>query len=328
MEKSWLEVIDRDGWRKKCSLEKSIVYIGRHPRNDIILEADRGANVADLHAQLIAANNGAGYQLVNLTDTNIAVGINGAQTLSPHTAINIADGETFLLGEFTLVFHSAGSSNAAGQSSSSSRNIGLSMSLPQMRLTPNRSLDGVIRVSNLGEKSGVKFELELEGLDPDCYDLEPGPLLSTGAEQDILVRLHHHGAKPDAGPVKITIYATAPRAYPADMATVSQIIEVIPYYHHQIKLLLDPEDKRAVTKEPESSAQEDQSLLAEKPQTDIEPDQHRLKEIDNLEPSPVTPQTETPVGAEQKPLSEARAETTLPPKEDSDAVSPAYGLKQ
>lgn len=320
MERNWLEVVDSDGWRKKYPLEKNIVYIGRHPRNDIVLEGDRGTHVADLHAQLIAANGGADYQLVNLADVNIAIGPDGNQTLPPHTVINIADQETFFLGEFTLIFHSVGPSPGRTIDTKSSQNIGLSLSISQTRLAPNRSLDGLIKVSNLGERTGVKFDLELEGLDTDCYDIEPGPLLSAGAEQDVLIRLHHRGTTPDAGPVKITIYATAPRAYPAELATISQVIEVMPYYHHELKLLPGPKDKRAVVKEKERETD------TQEPDVDAELDKRKPQETDNLKPSPVTPTPKTePIvsttSAKQKTLSDTNVETTLPVESKEAGVS-------
>ncbi len=321
MGKSWLEVVDRDGWRKKHYLKKNIVYIGSHTRNDIILENDRGANVADLHAQLIATNGGSHYQLVNLANVNIIVGPDSNQPLPPHTSINIADNETFILGEFTLIFHSEGSSSSSVIDKGSSKNIGLSMAVPQPRLMPNRSMDGVIKVSNLGEKSGVKFNLELEGIDSGCYDIEPGPLLSARAEQDVLVRLHHRGTKPIAGSITITIYATAPRAYPAELATVSQVLEIMPYYRHALKLVPDPNDKR--TTEKEADNQEDQIAGQEAPDTDIESERHKAKKTNTLTPTPTAQIIKTEAIVPDKDT----VQETLPETEKQEATVSSSGIK-
>ena len=198
-QQSTIEVITGDGWRKIYPLEKPIIYLGSHPRSDIILEAAPGGGIAPLHAQLIAsASNGAGYQLINLADTPISLGTSGDQTIPGRSAINIADGTTFTLGQYTLIFHSSGAVGSgsssgfyggSGSTGGGSRYIGVSVSLPRTQLAPDQMLDGIITVSNLGEQTAAQFELELLGLDPDCYDIEPGPLLSSGAEKEVFFRL-------------------------------------------------------------------------------------------------------------------------------------------
>jgi hypothetical protein len=239
-----LEIIDRQGWRNEFVLEKTVIHIGSNPRNDIVLEPARGGNVAPLHAQLIVSTPqpqapsgqaGSGYQLVNLGDADILLGSAADQTLPPRSVLNLVDGTVFKLGEYTLIFHSNGDTYqdfiGGGQ------NIGLKLSLPQARLEPNRSLDGVITVGNLGDQGGVQIELDLEGLESDCYDLEPGPILSSGSERDVPFRLHHRGHKPLAGDCQVIIRATARRAYPGDEAIVSQVVQVMPCYRHRVRLV-------------------------------------------------------------------------------------------
>jgi hypothetical protein len=234
-----LEVIDREGWQKELSLERTIVHIGSDPRSDIVLEPARGSGVAPLHAQLIAANSGLGYQLVNLGDTDILLGASGDQVLPPRSVTRLTDGLVFKLGEFTLIFHcgdegpSEGFAGAAGDS----RYIGLKMSLPQTRLGPKRSLEGQVTVSNIGDRSGAQFNLELEGVEPDCFDIEPGPILAAGAMKEVTFRLYHRGNKPMAGDRRIVIRAAAPHAYPGEEMTVSQTIEILPLYRHSLRLL-------------------------------------------------------------------------------------------
>ncbi len=239
---SKLEVIDKDGWRNEFRLEKTIVHIGSDPRNDIVLERGRGGNVAPLHAQLILsasqrapAGKASGCQLVNLGDTDIRLGLSADQTLPPRAVISLTHGAAFKLGEFTLIFH--GDESPSDVLTSSDQRVGLSISLPRSQLEPNRTLDGVITVRNLGDRGGVQIELDLEGLEPDCYDLEPGPILSSGAEREVFFRLHHRGHKPPAGDCPITIRATAPHAYPGDEVIVSQVVQVLPFYRHKLHLV-------------------------------------------------------------------------------------------
>jgi hypothetical protein len=234
-----LEVIDREGWRKEVTLDRTIVHIGSDPRSDVVLEPARGAGVAPLHAQLIAANSGLGYQLVNLGDTDIVLGSSGDQVLPPRSVTRLAEGLLFKLGEFTLIFHcgDAGPSEAFAGAAGDSRYIGLKLSLPQTRLGPKRSLEGQVTVSNLGDRSGAQFNLDLEGMEPDCFDIEPGPILAAGAMKEVTFRLYHRGDSPMAGDRRIVIRAESPNAYPGEEMTVSQAIEILPLYRHSLRLL-------------------------------------------------------------------------------------------
>jgi hypothetical protein len=241
---SKIEVVDKDGWRKTYPLEKSITYIGSQVTNDIVLESGRGMQVDPLHAQLIAVNGNSGYQLVNLATTDILLGSTGDQTLPPRSVLRLNDEMIFRLGDFTLVFRSEGTLTGGSTSRGASQNIGLNLSLPQPRLAPNQSLEGIVTVQNRGQQPGAQFELDLEGMDPECYDIEPGPLLSSGAEKDVFFRLHHRGAKPLAGTLTITIRAKASRAYPAEEAVISKDIEVLPFYRHSLRLI-SPDRKAA-----------------------------------------------------------------------------------
>jgi hypothetical protein len=234
-----LEVIDREGWRKEVTLDRTIVHIGSDPRSDVVLEPARGAGVAPLHAQLIAANSGLGYQLVNLGDTDIVLGSSGDQVLPPRSVTRLAEGLLFKLGEFTLIFHSgdAGPSESFAGTAGDSRYIGLQLSLPQTRLGPKRSLEGRVTVSNLGDRSGAQFNLDLEGMEADCFDIEPGPILAAGAMKEVTFRLYHRGDRPMAGDRRIVIRVEAPNAYPGEEMTVAQTIEILPLYRHSLRLL-------------------------------------------------------------------------------------------
>jgi hypothetical protein len=237
-----LEVIDRDGWRNEFPLHKNVVHIGSSSRSDIVLEPTRGEHVAPLHAQLIVpiSKEGRGgrvgrCQLVNLGDEDIRLGISGDRSLPPRSAMQLESGTAFKLGQFTLVLR--GNDEDSDDLTLSSQHIGLSLSLSRTQLEPNRCLEGVVKVSNLGQRSGVQIELDLEGIDPDCYDLEPGPILSSGAEKEVFFRLRHHGHKPPAGNCHVTFRATAPHSYPGEEAQVSQLVEVLPFFQYKMRLL-------------------------------------------------------------------------------------------
>ncbi len=233
-----VEVIDREGWRRVFPLEKTIVHVGSDPRNDIVLEAQRGGGVAPLHAQLIISTGRSGCQLVNLGNADILLGLSGDRTLPPRAAANVVNGTLLKLGDFTLIFRGDDDEGyAARDFTGRSQNIGLNLSLPRTQLEPNRRLDGVVTVTNLGDFATAQIELKVDGLDPDCYEIEPGPVLPSGGEKELSLHLYHRGNKPLAGDCYVTIHAAAPTAYPGEQATVSQVIRVRPHYHHTLCLL-------------------------------------------------------------------------------------------
>jgi hypothetical protein len=228
-----VEVIDRDGWRKAVPLNKSITLFGSEAGNDVVLEPSRGGGVALRHLQLIAASGrGTGYLLVSLADTDVLLGEGGDQVLAPSSSIEVASGQHVRVGDFKLVFHleSLGTVHQ-------SRAIGLSLRMPEPRLGPGRPLDAVLVVSNLGDESGVQFRLEVEGLEPDHYELGSAPLLFPQAEKEVPLRIHHsQKPTPPAGPHRIVVRAAAPAHYPGESAAVSQTIEVLPFYRHDVRI--------------------------------------------------------------------------------------------
>ena len=247
---SRLEVTNREGWQKEYLLQKGIIYIGAGPSNDIDLDIAQGGGVAPLHAQLIASgSNGSAYRLINLNNADIVVmDPAGEQGLPPQAVLNLVDGQEFWLGEYQLIFR-GGSSGYGGVVDGQGRGgqaIGARLSMPYTRLAPNQYLEGQVIVSNLGQKTGVTFDLDLEGMDDECYDIAPGPLLSSGAEKEVLFRLRHRGHKPLAGNWRIVIRVTAPGAYPGEEATVSQTIEVLPHYRHRSQIMATDGVKPAV----------------------------------------------------------------------------------
>lgn len=227
-----LEIISQPGWRREWPLTKDIIYIGSAVTCDIVLDEHFGGGVAPLQVQLVAAaaQNGA-YKLINVGHTPITV---GEAQLGPQSIVVLTDGLQFKLGEFTLVFH-GGDQPGAG-AAHKSRSIGLKLEMPSIQMTPLQSLEGIVTVSNLGRRVGARFDLTLEGMEAGCYDIAPGPLLSSGAEKGVIFRLHHLGNQPLAGKRRIIIRAVSPETYPGEQATVSQVIEVLPYHRHRLNL--------------------------------------------------------------------------------------------
>ncbi len=269
-----VEITDRDGWRKEFALEKPLVHIGSDAKNDIVLEARHGGGVAPRHLQLVAVAGSAapGFRAINLSDRDIAVGESRARSFLPRSAMDIADGDCLHLGDFTLVFHLARAATGAVPPPSAERvapaaaaagpgrgrpaappaaaserpvageekasaHIGLRLSLPQAAVEPGQPLEGMIIVRNLGDEPGVQFRLEIEGLDPDWYEVGPGPILFPNVEKGVYLRLRHpQGPALAAGRHRFQVHASAPDAYPGEKVSVSREIEILPFYRHTLAL--------------------------------------------------------------------------------------------
>lgn len=226
-----IDVIDKDGWKKTFPVEKNIFHIGSIAANEIVLEAKHGAGVSPRHAQLIALQEG-GFRLVNLGDNDIHIGGHGDDVVAPRSVAAVTDGSVLTIGDFTLTFHGETATASGMVVAKREGNIGLQLHFAETQLAPNQSRGGILIVSNQGDKTGVQFELELEGLDDDCFTLEPAPLLSAGSEAEVAFRFYHRGHKPLAGERPVTIRATAPKAYPNDVAIATCTLDVQPYFWH------------------------------------------------------------------------------------------------
>ena len=236
-----IQVVDRGGWQKRYRLAKAITQIGSDPRSDIVLDASRGGGVEGRHVQIICWSAAEqGYRLVNLANTDVAVGEDEGQVLAPRSATEVGDGDTFRIGEFFLSLRLSGDQDSPGYRPARTvepegQCIGLDVVLSMTQLAPNRTVEGAIVLRNLGDQDNVQFELDLEGLPSACYDIEPAPMLFAGAEQRVLLRLHHTGKQPIAGTRTIEIHASAPRSYVCNEVVVRRSIEVLPYYQYGLR---------------------------------------------------------------------------------------------
>ena len=227
-----LEIIDRTGWRIVTTLNKPIVYIGSNPGRDVVLDPTRGSGVSPLHAQMIFSAQVAGCRLVNLGSSEINV---GEGVLAPQEVIQIPSEAVIKIGEFNLVLHAG--IEALMDLPSVGKNIAIAVSMPFTRLEPGHSLSGSVRVRNQGEQGSVQVDMDIEGLDPACYTIEPGPVLAQGAEKEVAFRIYHRGSQPPAGLRTISFRATSLHAYSGEEVILTQSIQVLPSYTFEMDLL-------------------------------------------------------------------------------------------
>jgi hypothetical protein len=232
-----IEVINKLGWRKEFVLEKPIIQIGRDARNDVVLDDGLDSDIAPRHAQLLpsSANRNA-MRLINLSNSEIVVYKqgqsvdNGGATLEPRSSTEIATGDQAKMGSFTLVFQSGDSHSEV---------VRLAVEMPDTELTLDQPLRGALKIHHVGDKAAVQFRVELQGLDSQFVELGPGPVLFPNAEKQVEFRLRHPKRPlPAAGPHQITFVVTAPDAYPGEQATISQTIQVAPFYSHRMRVVV------------------------------------------------------------------------------------------
>jgi len=236
LRKNRLEVIDPDGWQKDFMIEQAIVYIGTAEDNDLILQGGEGRGVSPHHLHLIpSATNSQEARLINLGETEVTIypykdESLKVQTLQPRDSVDIQDGDRVQVGDFALIF--AGAASAT--------NMKLGISLPDTPLTLENPLRGVATIHHMGDKTGVRFLLNIEGLPPDCWEIEPGAALFPNAERQVPFRLlHPRKPYPPAGDHRILFHVTAPEVYAGEVVSVEQDIYIAPFYQHTLRILDD-----------------------------------------------------------------------------------------
>ncbi len=246
-----LEVINRLGWRKEFVLDKPIIQIGRDDRNDLVLddglESNPGNAVAARHAQLLpSAVNRQGMRLINLSESQILVyagagksipqgaaptlAVAPSSVVAPRVSAELGSGDLVKFGDFALIYHGGAAYSEV---------VKLALELQGRVLGLEQPLSGLLSLHHVGDRAAVQFKIELEGLEPDSYELGPGPVLFPNAEKQIAFQLRHpKRAYPLAGTHRITFHVTAPDAYPGERATISQDIEVAPFYRHKTRVVV------------------------------------------------------------------------------------------
>lgn len=229
----YITVTNRDGWRKEFPLQGNLIYLGSAPDNSIVFSPEHGQGVAPRHLQLIAMPGG--FRAVNLGDTSIQI---DGVAVEPRFAVDVGDCTNLALGDFAITFHLDEVVTTGDLRTTPTNAIGLGLVLPRtVVLNPDQPVEGTVVVRNQGNESGVQFQLALEGLDENSYEMGPGPILFPNAQKEVFLRLYHpRKPYPPAGEHQVHIRATAPDAYPGQSAVESRTVTITPYFDHALHL--------------------------------------------------------------------------------------------
>jgi hypothetical protein len=223
-----IQVQDRSGWVKTFRLEKALVMVGSAAVNDIVLPVERGEDVFPVHLQLLHPQPELmQVRAVNLANSAIPMqraNTAGAGSISANASQDLQHGDALQVGQFTLTLSiqsGEGFSRAAR-----SEHLGLKLELPTATLRAAKQLDGLLTVTNFGAQKRGQFEIDLEGLPLDCYQIDPAPLLYPNGEEQLRIRLFHRGTRPLAGARPICLRMTASAAYPTEEVVLPVNLEV------------------------------------------------------------------------------------------------------
>jgi len=230
-----IEVINPDGWKREFPLRRSILYVGSAAGSDILLPV---AGIAPRHLQFVpSTSNRVGYRMINLGGTPVSVrgaSASEAREVAPRASIELADGDRVEFGGYSIVFFSG---------EMSSQLIQVRLEVPNPRIELDRPLDGALYIRNGGDRAGVQFVVEVQGIDNRYIQIESGPVLFPDVEKRVAFRISHpRTSQPAAGDQPINFVVTAPEGYPGETAVASQVVSIAPFFAHKVRLIaIEPE---------------------------------------------------------------------------------------
>jgi len=245
-----VHVTDKTGWAKTFPLEKALTMIGSAAFNDIVLPESHGSGVASVHIQLISSQPGKrGFRMVNLVSDSLEMSLSEARGkifVPAKGSRELTDGDGLKLGDFQLTFYLQ---SAHGISiDKRSENIGVTYEMPSLILKEGRKLTGLLTVRNFGGERRCQFEIDLEGLPSDCYQVDPAPLLYPGGEEKLQIRFFHLGVRPPAEDCPILIRVSAVGAYPTEEVLLPIVLNVEAVNRFTVEVLEDPSSLEAQEK--------------------------------------------------------------------------------
>jgi hypothetical protein len=96
---------------------------------------------------------------------------------------------------------------------------------------------GVLTLKNAGEHSACQFRVDIEGLPADCFQIDPIPLMYSGAQEEVRIRIFHRILYPPAGLQTIVLKISAPESYSGEELIIRQDIYVTPVFSRRSSFL-------------------------------------------------------------------------------------------
>jgi hypothetical protein len=226
-----VKIIEANGWAKVLPVNRAITLVGSAASNDVQLPS---AQISPYQLQILYAPDlPSSCRVVNLGSDVVLQRNSVENTVSAFQSLDIFNGDELLLDDYRIIFHLP----LTTASVQKSRSLEASLVLPETVLRPDSTLAGILRVKNAGNLQGVQFQVSLEGLPPDCYQIDPIPLMYPGAEEEVQVRLFHRTLSPSAGLHELLLTVNAPGDYMGETLEIRQGLYVTPVLKHELIIL-------------------------------------------------------------------------------------------
>ena len=314
-----LIIIEQNGWKKEIKTEKAVIRIGSAPSNDIYLNSPQ---IASVHLQAHSLPTESECRVLNL-GSKVIISRNDVQdVILPYAKAEIRDGDEVLLGEYRIQFELPFTTKMIQKADS----LEASLQFPSTTISPHRATIGWLTIKNIGSQSPCQFHVSLSGLPADCIQIDPVPLLYSGAEEEVRIQLFHQTLYPSAGMKDLVIRVSAPNHYPREQVIIRQGIYVEPIFEQSLELVDDlgteasPKQERGLNDE--VKAPDFEQVSPPPTPTPVEtPRQIDVEEEEEEEiPSPVISDAPPPVVEKREKQIENPALSTPAPTKIEDKV--------
>ncbi len=228
-----LLIVEKSGWSKSIKTDRAVIRVGSAPSNDVQLQSPK---IAAVHIQILhSADTDSSCKVVNLAHEITARVSREIHRLPPFAAVDVRDGDEILFDNYSITFRLPLSANVM----QSARRIQAALSFADAVLQPKFATTGVLTIKNAGEHSACQFQVDIEGLSADCFQIDPIPLMYSGAQEEVRIRIFHRILYPPAGLQTIVLKVSAPESYPGEELIIRQGIYVTPVFKQALELFDD-----------------------------------------------------------------------------------------
>ena len=228
-----LLVIDKSGWSIPVKIQRATTRIGSAPTNDVQLQSPQ---IASLHLQIFYSPDlPTSCKVVNMA-SEIRVKLSrDTQTLATFATLDIHDGDEIMLGDYRIKLTLPRTAIVV----QTTKMIDASLSFAEPVLRPEFEAVGHLTIKNAGSQPNCQFQVEIDGLSPDCFQIDPIPLMYPGAQEEVRVLIIHRGYYPPNGLQQLIFKITAPESYPGERCIIQQGLFVMPVFEQSLELIDD-----------------------------------------------------------------------------------------
>ena len=228
-----LLIIDKSGWSMPVKIQRATTRIGSASSNDVQLQSPQ---IAALHLQIFySPDSPSSCKVVNMASEMRVKANQEVRPLTTFATLDIHDGDEIMLGDYKIKLTLPMTANVL----QSTKLIEASLLFADPVVRPEFEALGYLKIKNAGSQPNCQFQVDVEGLAQDCYQIDPIPLMYPGAQEEVRVLIIHHGQTPPAGPQQVLFKITAPESYPGERCVIQQSLFITPVFEQSLELIDD-----------------------------------------------------------------------------------------